>query len=38
VVRRILGIKWEQVMEDKIMNEEVLVRLNNIPEIDTFTS
>jgi len=31
-----MGIKWEQVMEDKIMNEEVLLRYNNITEVDAF--
>ena len=36
MVRRILGIKWEQVIEDKITNKEVLARFNNIPEINIF--
>ena len=33
---RVQGIKWEQVMEEKIVNEEALTRFHNIPETDAF--
>ena len=33
---RILGIKWDQVQEQKITNEEVRKKLNNILHVDMF--
>ena len=35
-IKRILGLKWERVKEEKIMNEEVRRQFNNIPNIETY--
>jgi len=36
VIRYILKIKWEQMREQKISNEEVRNRFENMPEMDFF--
>ena len=35
-IRRILGIRWNQVRENHIKNHEVRASLCNIPDVDTF--
>ena len=35
-IKRILSLKWERVKEEKITNEEVRRRFNNIPNIETY--
>lgn len=35
-IRRILQLKWDQVKEDRITNEEVRERFYNIPDIEAF--
>ena len=35
-IKRILGLRWECVKEERIMNEEVRYHFNNIPNIESF--
>ena len=35
-IKRILGLNWERVKEEKITKEEVRRRFNNIPNIETY--